>query len=114
MELSQGLGIQVEEAGDDEVEHDEGGGYKNQKSEPGVFPNPHDVQTGHSPDDGQYGDYRGQLGEGEKGGGVGHRADRGDAGSEDVVHHDGGHRHKGDQGAQDQVGKGVNPAPDEL
>ena len=50
----------------------------------------------------------------EKRGGVGHRAHRRDTGGEDVVHHDGGHRHEGDHGAQDQVGKGIDPAADEA
>ena len=54
------------------------------------------------------------VGQAEKGGGVQDGAHRRDTGGEDVVHHDGGHRHEGDQGAQDQVGKGVDPAADEA
>ena len=112
--LSYGLGIQVENPGDDEIENNKGGGHKDQESEPGVFPNPQNIQAGHAPDDEQHGDDQSRFGNREEGGGVGHRTHRGDAGGEDIVHHDGGHRHEGDQRAQDQVGKGVDPAADEL
>ncbi len=50
----------------------------------------------------------------EKGGGIGDRTDGGDAGGEDIIHHNGGDRHEGDHGAQDQVGKGIDPATDEV
>ena len=50
----------------------------------------------------------------EKGGGVDHHAHRRDAGGEDIVHHDGGHGHEGDHGAQHQVGKGIDPAADQA
>ena len=52
--------------------------------------------------------------QGKEGGGIGDRADGRDTGGEDVIHHDRGHGHKGDHGAQDQVGKGIDPAADQL
>ena len=75
---------------------------------------PDDIQTGHGPDDPQHQDHLHGLGELEKRRDIGDGAHRRNTGGEDVVHHDGGYRHEGDHGAQDQVGEGIDPAADEL
>ena len=73
-------------------------------------------KPGDKPDDPQgHGQLEiGGLGIGRERKGIADGAHRGDAGGDDVVHQDGGHRDKGDRGAQDVIGKGIDAAADDL
>ena len=113
LEPPQGGAVQGQDAGDDQGDENQGRKDKDGEGDPGVLFNPQDVEPGHHPDGDQDQGHDHVVGQVEKRGGIEHRAHRRDAGGEDVVHHDGGHRHEGHQGAQDQVGEGIDPAADE-
>ena len=59
-------------------------------------------------------DDEGHRRQSKKGGGILDGADRRDTGGENIIHHDGGHRHKRNHWTQDQVGKRIDPAADQV